>query len=453
MSISSAGKSEQIIAEQVRLLYEGALASILSSSILAILLVLLQKEVIEDNRIKLWSWLFALTLVLRLALVFFYLRALNQRGQLLDSKRWLLGYRVGIFAAAIVWGSANILLFPSQDLPHQTFLAFTLAGLASGAMSTLAVDNVAASVFLFLVLVPLSIRLFSGGQGIPLAMGGMVLLYLGLLTVNARRICRDIVERKTAEMALDSRDALLSKLSDRIPGALYQFRCFPDGNFSVPYASSGFRSIFELSRDSVREDTSSVFSRIKVEDFEGYIHSIQLSGDNLTPWSHDFRVSLPEHGERWLRGNSMPERLEDGSVLWHGYIADVTERKAAETALEDAKIQAESANKAKSVFLSSMSHELRTPLNAVLGFAQLLEMEDSLNLEQHEYVEEIMHAGTHLLELINEVLDLSKIESGKIDLSLEKVDCAENWYKTVCHLFTLWQLSLVSESKLKKLKV
>jgi PAS domain S-box-containing protein len=90
-----------------------------------------------------------------------------------------------------------------------------------------------------------------------------------------------------------------------------------------------------------------------------------------------------------------------------------------------AKETAEAANRAKSDFLSSMSHELRTPLNAVLGFAQILEIDDTLSEEHVDSVREIIHAGFHLLNLVNEVLDLSRIESGRIDLSLEPVSCRE----------------------------
>ncbi|MBW7472848.1 PAS domain-containing protein [Marinobacter sp. F4218] len=86
-----------------------------------------------------------------------------------------------------------------------------------------------------------------------------------------------------------------------------------------------------------------------------------------------------------------------------------------------AKLRADKANRAKSEFLSSMSHELRTPLNAILGFAQLLESDDELNDDQQDSVREIFSASEHLLALINEVLDLARIESGKLDLFLETV--------------------------------
>jgi CheY-like chemotaxis protein len=99
---------------------------------------------------------------------------------------------------------------------------------------------------------------------------------------------------------------------------------------------------------------------------------------------------------------------------------DVTEHVALEDALKGAKDDAERANKAKSEFLSRMSHELRTPLNAVLGFGQLLEM-DHLNEEQLESVHQILRGGKHLLDLINEVLDIARIESGRLSMSQEPV--------------------------------
>jgi len=110
--------------------------------------------------------------------------------------------------------------------------------------------------------------------------------------------------------------------------------------------------------------------------------------------------------------------------IFFSFVHDITDRKEGEAALILARNEAERANQAKSLFLSRMSHELRTPLNAILGFGQLLECDPQYPLPapQQENVGLILQAGRHLLELINEILDLSRIEAGKFSLSLEAVE-------------------------------
>lgn len=127
----------------------------------------------------------------------------------------------------------------------------------------------------------------------------------------------------------------------------------------------------------------------------------------------------------WVELNIVPVANENGWYThWVSVQRDTTERRHAEQALVDAKEEAERANRAKSEFLSRMSHELRTPMNSILGFAQLLESDpaEPLTESQQESVEVILKGGYHLLDLINEVLDLARIESGRLLLALENVD-------------------------------
>lgn len=162
--------------------------------------------------------------------------------------------------------------------------------------------------------------------------------------------------------------------------------------------------------------------------------------DNDQEGVHEIRRALAEErstrvllrnyrkdgGMFWNEFSIAPVRNDAGSITHYvGIQQDVTEHFETQRALREAKQEAERANQAKSEFLSRMSHELRTPMNAVLGFAQLLELESDLNEAQRESVQEILRGGKHLLDLINEVLDLARVESGRMELSLGPVDLRE----------------------------
>ncbi|MCW2277555.1 response regulator [Heliophilum fasciatum] len=127
-------------------------------------------------------------------------------------------------------------------------------------------------------------------------------------------------------------------------------------------------------------------------------------------------------GERWFEMRASLIHKDQGagtriSIL----IRHITERKQMQDRLVQAKEEAEQASRAKSEFLSSMSHELRTPMNAILGFAQVLDTDD-LSESERDHLQEIQKAGKHLLALINDVLDLSRIESGRLELQTETID-------------------------------
>ena len=127
----------------------------------------------------------------------------------------------------------------------------------------------------------------------------------------------------------------------------------------------------------------------------------------------------------YFRMNAKPTYDINGDFIgYRGTGRDITQSRQFEVRLKEAREEAERANAAKSHFLAGMSHELRTPMNAILGFAQLLRASAAKNLtDAHKkYVQHILDAGDHLLQLINEILDLARIESGKVDLSLENVD-------------------------------
>lgn len=140
------------------------------------------------------------------------------------------------------------------------------------------------------------------------------------------------------------------------------------------------------------------------------------------PFDLEFRMMGKDGQWRWIRSRGQMTYDENGQPFrMSGSHINITELKKSEQRVLRAKEAAEKANRAKSEFLSNMSHELRTPLNSILGFAQLLELDSNLTAEQQQNIHEICNAGKHLLSLIDDVLDLSKIEAGKLTLSMEAV--------------------------------
>ncbi len=128
-------------------------------------------------------------------------------------------------------------------------------------------------------------------------------------------------------------DNLLAKISHQIPGAIFQFQQFPDGSSCFPYSTEGIWDIYEVKPEDVLHDATLAYKRITPEFINKVIGSLKYSAENLCKWELDYSVNLPEKGLRWLRGVAQPEQQKDGSIIWYGYVNDVTERKLAARAL------------------------------------------------------------------------------------------------------------------------
>ncbi|NOQ34485.1 MAG: PAS domain S-box protein [Methylococcaceae bacterium] len=200
-----------------------------------------------------------------------------------------------------------------------------------------------------------------------------------------------------------------------------QLICRYQPDFTLTFVNSAFCQILNKSKDELLSHSwISGFSNYKRQQFQSYLA-------DLTP-EHPTRIEnnaffLQEDGSKeWVNWTNKAIYDEQGQLFEYQDVGVIiTAQKNAELRMEEEKIKAEQANLAKSEFLSQMSHELRTPMNAILGFAQLLDM-DNLNKDQHDNVNEILSSGYHLLELINQVLDLSKIESEQFEIELEVIE-------------------------------
>jgi len=151
-----------------------------------------------------------------------------------------------------------------------------------------------------------------------------------------------LIKQKQAETTRQEALDRLQKIASQAPGIVFQFQLRPDGSCCVPYANEGLLKIYRISPENVREDASYVLTVVHPDDLENHRASIQTSAQDLTPWIQEYRLKFDGEPERWLLGNALPQRLADGSTLWHGFITDITERKQVETELQIAATAFES---------------------------------------------------------------------------------------------------------------
>ena len=211
------------------------------------------------------------------------------------------------------------------------------------------------------------------------------------------------------------------RAADEAPGLLFQLRRDAQGQETFTYVTDAVRRLFEVAPSQVLAQADVLWRVVHPDDAATLMQALAASAQTQQPWRCEYRVRLAQ-GEAWREVHATPHREPDGAVVWNGYMADITDRHRMEASVQD-KLAAERANQAKSAFLSRMSHELRTPLNGILGFTQLLQMQDAGNLrvDQRSKLGYIDTAGHSLLRLINEVLEISRIESGHMQVHIQGV--------------------------------
>ena len=241
---------------------------------------------------------------------------------------------------------------------------------------------------------------------------------------HAIGIIRDITEGKRAEQSLRDSEEKFRQLASNIREVWFVLSPTLDRTL---YVSPAFEQIWGRSCDSVYLDPLSWQHATHPDDLERVRSFVaELAQGQLL--DVEYRIRTPDQIEKWVRSRAFPVRDTTGEMVRVvGIAEEITEQKRYQAELIRAREGAEAANRAKSVFLATMSHELRTPLNAILGFAELLEVEMS-DRGIHDWdmdVQKIRRAGKHLLDLISDVMDLSKIEAGRMELQPVSFDLAE----------------------------
>lgn len=241
---------------------------------------------------------------------------------------------------------------------------------------------------------------------------------------------QDITDRKKADRMLQQRLELqeqLANIASTVPGLICSFKLTPDGRMSMPFATAAVEDLYGVKPEDIKEDFSPVFSLIHPEDAMRIKASVEDSVSRMTLWHDSFRLRHPRKGEIWLEGHSVPHRQPDGSIVWHGFVQDVTERLRAEQAVlelsknleqrvQERTTELRAANKELDSFAYAVSHDLRAPLRAMSGFSEAL-LEDfgqALPAGAKSYLGEIKAASHQMGELIEGLLRLSRSTRGEV---------------------------------------
>jgi signal transduction histidine kinase/CHASE3 domain sensor protein/DNA-binding response OmpR family regulator len=242
---------------------------------------------------------------------------------------------------------------------------------------------------------------------IEYGLAGTLLVFLALVVPGWVISFRAARARASAERSM-------VQLAESLPGAVFQYRVFKDGTTCYELLSSATERIRGVDRDAAMRDPKVLLDTILEPDRTHLFGKLAAYQATMTPIVVDYRARVRDQ-VRWIRTVAAPRSGRDGSVVWSGHWDDVTTRRELEEQLRESKEEADAANRAKSTFLATMSHEIRTPMNGVLGMLELLSL-STLDGEQRSTLGIVRESGRSLLRIIDDILDFSKVEAGKLDL-------------------------------------
>jgi signal transduction histidine kinase len=442
-------------AARIRLLYSSIWLTVAGNFINAAILAVIHRSVTDYRIVLGWLAFMVASLAWR-----WWLTTRFEIDPVVDDRLdlWARRYIFGALWTGIAWGGAGLFMLPEASPPHQVVTSFVVGGTAAAAVSTLTRYYPAFLSFILATLIPIALHFawFGGETGYGMAL--MCILYMAFLLHAGRRqsktleeslrlglenqalvdhltgemaraeqlnaeLRREMAEREKVESQLRVREESLEN-AQRIAGlGSWEW----DFSTNLIHGSDEAHRIFKIDLDIETITFDALLQMVHPEDREGMTQAVAEALEKSTIYSFTHRVILADGSMRVLHERGEPVYDSQGLPTgMHGTTHDITEGHQMLEELEDARRQAEEASRAKSQFLANMSHEFRTPLNAIIGYSEILK-EDAAEADRPDAIadlERIHEAGRHLLALVDEVLDLSKIEAGRMDIHTESLDIA-----------------------------
>ena len=414
--------NQQIRLEEIRLLHGGTPFSFTASLVITLIIYFILRSHVESET-NLNIWLFTMLAVLLVRSMDSYLFSkCNKEEQLNNS--WRIRFFIGTGVAGFFWGLLPWLGY-SKEIEFFAFIIVCLLGVVAGSLSTLSYRWETMALFILPASLLLILRLIVEGQNFSNAAATVLAVFIFFSLSAGKRIFNNTqqnirlrIEAYNREHAIELMHQKQALHLQNTPLAIIEF----DIDLRVIEWNRAAEQIFGYTRNEAIDENimrlilprdSSTEAEKLWQRLLNYEAVIGIIIENKT------KSDTPIICEWFVT----PLTGEQNNIVGIAAMAlDITEKKHNELAIIKSKEEAEKANQAKSDFLSSMSHELRTPLNAILGFTQLLKYEKTLTEKQQSHVSEISNAGNLLLELVNQILDLARIEKGHLQLSMEQVN-------------------------------
>jgi PAS domain S-box-containing protein len=417
--------NQHVRLEEIRLLYGGTPFSYTASFVIALIIYnILVGHVVSLQNLNIW--LFIILSMLFVRSIDSYRFSKHTKQQQLDD-RWRTRFFIGTGIAGFSWGLLPWLGY-SSEIEYFSFILVCLVGVIAGSLSTLSYRWETLALFLLPASVLLILRLLVENKSFFTATSFVLLVFVFFSLSAGKKIFNNTQQNIRLRLEADSREQAIELMHQKqalhlqnTPLAIIEF----DIDLNVTEWNKAAENIFGYSHDEaigenimrlvLSRDSSSEAEKL----WQRLLNHEAVTGSVIENKKKSKKPIFCE----WFVTPLTDEKNEIVGIA--AMALDITDKKQNELAIIKSKEEAEKANQAKSDFLSSMSHELRTPLNAILGFTQLLKYEKTLSDKQLSHISEISNAGNLLLELVNQILDLARIEKGHLQLSMEKVTLAD----------------------------
>lgn len=243
----------------------------------------------------------------------------------------------------------------------------------------------------------------------------MIPIFENDVLVNTMVIARDITDHKRAEAEILKSKQQYDNLVSKIPVGVYILRTKPDDTFALEYASPKMAEMLDLSVESLLAHHETIFKAIHPDDLEDFSRLNMNGIRQKQPFDWKGRIVV-KGGEKWLHISSMPQQVENGEVLWHGLIVDITKRMHDEAEIKLKNEELQNLNATKDKFFSIIAHDLKSPFNSIVGFSGLLvELVQENNFDGiREYTKIVHESASQAMDLLMNLLEWSRSQTGRM---------------------------------------